>query len=161
MTEQEALSLCFKEAKRIGITDEVVFEINPRLKRALGRCRFGDMDYLRLVVTAPSLIDLNKRYVLGGKDDQIRDTILHELAHHLAWRDFKHRNHGLRWQNKCILIGADPTRQKNAEFEKAYKWLIKCVSCDKVVAQRYVVKRNLLKRYSSNCCNSSLIAEEL
>lgn len=39
--------------------------------------------------------------------DQIRDTILHEIAHALTPAD---KGHGKDWKAKCVEIGANPTR---------------------------------------------------
>ena len=62
--------------------------------RFLGKCNFRDQ-----------VILLSRGHVLDGKDEDIKDTILHEIAHALAGPKAKH---GPEWKKVAILIGAKP-----------------------------------------------------
>jgi predicted SprT family Zn-dependent metalloprotease len=52
------------------------------------------------------LITLSKPLTLLNTESEIRDTLLHEIAHALTPGD----GHGPRWKAKCIEIGAAPKR---------------------------------------------------
>jgi predicted SprT family Zn-dependent metalloprotease len=64
-------------------------------RRRFGSCRYG-----------PKLITLSRPLTLLNSEDQVRDTLLHEIAHALCPGD----GHGRRWKAKCREIGAKPAR---------------------------------------------------
>lgn len=83
--------------------------------RALGTCCFK-----------PKLIKMNIEYVLKGKEADIKDTILHEFAHAIAYNLYRDRGHGRFWKMVCREIGAIPRSCKasGVEFsgQRGYKW---------------------------------------
>jgi predicted SprT family Zn-dependent metalloprotease len=64
------------------------------------RRRFGKCDYTHRKIT------LSRPLTLLNSIDEVRDTILHEIAHALCPKD----GHGPRWRAICRKIGARPTR---------------------------------------------------
>ena len=62
--------------------------------RFLGKCNYRDQ-----------VIQLSRGHVLDGKDKEIKDTILHEIAHALAGPKAKH---GPEWKTVARRIGATP-----------------------------------------------------
>ncbi|HEX8525001.1 MAG TPA: SprT-like domain-containing protein [Tepidisphaeraceae bacterium] len=64
------------------------------------RRRFGSCRYRAKVIT------LSKPLTFLNTEDQVRDTILHEIAHALAPED----GHGAKWKAVCRQIGANPKR---------------------------------------------------
>lgn len=52
-------------------------------------------------------ISLSKHLVRLNSDIQVKDTILHEIAHALVGF---HHHHNSIWKAKCVEIGAKPTR---------------------------------------------------
>jgi predicted SprT family Zn-dependent metalloprotease len=64
------------------------------------RRRFGACRVQRKQIT------LSRPLVLLNSPEQVRDTLLHEIAHALTPGD----GHGRRWKAKCIEIGAIPRR---------------------------------------------------
>jgi len=64
------------------------------------RRRFGSCQPTRKVIT------LSKHLVFLNDEEQVRDTILHEIAHALTPGD----GHGRRWRAKCLEVGAKPSR---------------------------------------------------
>ena len=73
-------------------------EINGRLSRALGRTDFESKK-----------IEMQKRYVQYGTYDEIKDTILHEIAHVLA--GWEHKHDGV-WKEMACRLGAIPKAGK-------------------------------------------------
>lgn len=56
-------------------------------------------------------ITLSRYFVqahLHGEQAQILDTILHEIAHALAWEQARHAGHGPLWKAWCVALGATP-----------------------------------------------------
>src|SRR5438477_1023387 len=62
------------------------------------RRRFGRCDYTNRLIT------LSRPLTLLNSLDEVRDTILHEIAHALCPKD----GHGSRWRATCRRIGARP-----------------------------------------------------
>jgi predicted SprT family Zn-dependent metalloprotease len=64
-------------------------------RRRFGSCRFKE-----------KLITLSRTLTLLNPEGQVRDTVLHEIAHALTPGD----GHGPRWKARCAEIGALPNR---------------------------------------------------
>ncbi|HLS26226.1 MAG TPA: SprT-like domain-containing protein [Beutenbergiaceae bacterium] len=67
-----------------------------RAKRRAGMCRFDT----RVISLSRYLTELHDA-------EQVRDTVLHEIAHALAGPD---AGHGPQWRAKAELVGANPRR---------------------------------------------------
>lgn len=53
-----------------------------------------------------------------NSEEQVKDTILHELAHALDWVRNKKSWHGYSWKRICVEVGAKPERcYKTSEVE--------------------------------------------
>ncbi len=104
-------------------------------KRRLGVCR---------ITKTEKVIGLSKYWVKGLEDDEVLDTILHEIAHALT----PGCGHNKEWKKKCVEIGAKPDRladvrtpvekvkqlQYNYKNEQLYRkpkieYIITCPSC--------------------------------
>jgi len=94
------------------------FELNKR-KSSLGLCSF----------TKKTIY--SSEYFIGRIDDnELKDTILHEIAHALADINDDHRGHGSPWKKACRSIGAKPVRCHTGEVvDDEGKYLVKCPSC--------------------------------
>lgn len=55
-------------------------------------------------------IELSSVLVECNSLDQVRDTILHEIAHAIAFTLYNDCAHGIHWQEVCKIIGAKPER---------------------------------------------------
>ena len=64
------------------------------------RRRFGSCRYRQKLIT------LSRPLTILNPEEQVRDTLLHEIAHALTPGD----GHGARWKRKCREIGARPQR---------------------------------------------------
>lgn len=62
--------------------------------------RFGCCNYTR------QTISLSRTLTLLNPEPEVRDTILHEIAHALTPR----AGHGAAWRAMCVRVGARPTR---------------------------------------------------
>src|SRR5688572_16549717 len=65
------------------------------------RRRFGSCRYRAKVVT------LSRHLTFLNDEPQVRDTILHEIAHALAGHA---AGHGDEWKRMCVTVGANPRR---------------------------------------------------
>ena len=65
-------------------------------ERRLGDCHFRDR-----------VIRIGRAHALDASDAEIRDTILHEIAHALAGPEARH---GPEWKATARRIGATPAR---------------------------------------------------
>lgn len=75
------------------------FEFNTNQSR-MGVCRY-----------TPRRIEVSRHYAAAATEAEVRDTILHEIAHALVGPGHRH---GMVWKDKAIMIGATPrSRGKN------------------------------------------------
>lgn len=61
------------------------------------------------------LIKLNPIWIIASFEkpelkDLVREVIVHELAHHIAWRLHRDPGHGVRWKLVMMKLGAKPDR---------------------------------------------------
>lgn len=102
--------------------------------------RFGCCNYTR------KEISLSKHLTLLNDHEQVRETLIHEIAHALTPGD----HHGKTWQAKCIELGIKPERCYKAnevEAPKA-KFLLVCTNCDLKVPRM----RRSRKTYVCKAC---------
>lgn len=62
-------------------------------------------------------IHINKRFALIEKEEEVIDTIIHEVAHALT----RGAGHGERWKAKCIELGCSDEQFKNLDKETLNK----------------------------------------
>jgi len=83
--------------------------VTVKVRTNLGR-HFGLAHY------AQRLIELKPTF----SDDQMEDTLRHEIAHILAFDTHGVScNHDSRWRNACAITGADPTQYREVTAENA------------------------------------------
>lgn len=68
-----------------------------KARRRLGACWFDK----RLVTISAVYMRENKETNL----EQVLDTLLHEIAHALAWTHHRERTHGKHWRHFCKQLG--------------------------------------------------------
>lgn len=92
------------------------FAFNRR-KQAMGLCVYGR-----------KTIELSIHFVERDNPwDEVRDTILHEIAHALVG---PRHGHDRVWKRKCIEIGARPERCGQADMPEG-SWRARCHGCGK------------------------------
>jgi predicted SprT family Zn-dependent metalloprotease len=89
------------------------FGLNKR-KRCLGLCRYG-----------AKTIELSIYFIDRNEQDEIRDTILHEIAHALVGPG---HGHDAVWKAKAVQVGARPERCARAEMPEG-RWQALCGGC--------------------------------
>ncbi len=89
-----------------------------RRKRSLGLCRYREQR-----------IELSVHFVKANDPAQVRETILHEIAHALAGEKAKH---GRVWKAMCQRVGCRAARCDDgvAAMPKG-RWVARCGSCGK------------------------------
>lgn len=85
-------------------------------KTRFGACHFSSR---RIQLSRP-LVELNDH-------PTVRDVILHEIAHALAYRQHGARGHGRIWKMICVQIGARPERCYSSRNVKTPlgKWILR------------------------------------
>jgi predicted SprT family Zn-dependent metalloprotease len=114
------------------------------------RRRFGCCKY------RAKLITLSRPLTLLNPVDQVRDTLLHEIAHALTPGD----GHGAKWRAACVRLGARPKRcygeqEVVAPPRRAAAYRYGCRPCAWWVDRRRLVAN----RYVCAKCGGSLVYE--
>ena len=144
ITDAQALALLHMEDHRLF--DECWHFEFESCKRTLGRCHYH-----------VKKITLSKWYVELNEEDDVEDTILHEIAHALSFLRYgtKGKGHGRLWKNVCKEIGARPERLHKGILEypdNHYKYSDTC-GCD-ITYQRHRIRKNA--KYRCPKCNEPL-----
>lgn len=89
---------------------------------------------------AEKIISISRPLALLNPEVEVLDTILHEIAHALAWEKHGNCGHDDRWKSICVEIGARPDRcYEDDIIEPNAPWLL-CHSETGEVFQSYVRK---------------------
>jgi predicted SprT family Zn-dependent metalloprotease len=115
-------------------------------RRRFGSCRYRS-----------KLITLSKPLTFLNSEEQVRDTILHEIAHALTPGD----GHGWRWKAACRKLGADPKRCYDEEEvvappRRVARYQMGCARCDWWVDRHRLSRRNLVCRQ----CREPVVFEQ-
>jgi predicted SprT family Zn-dependent metalloprotease len=127
----QALQVRNRLAHGLGVWE---FGFNRR-KRALGLCRYD----ARAIELSVYLINRNEM-------EEVRDTILHELAHALVGPD---HGHDTVWRAKAVEVGARPQRCGQADMP-AGRWRAQCGGCGEAFS-RHRKPRRLTGWYCRGC----------
>src|SRR5690606_29785254 len=91
--------------------------------RRLGSCYYGK-----------KLIRLSRHHVLAGSDDEVMNTIRHEVAHALAGRGAKH---GPEWKAWAVKLGTSPrSMAHNLSYDIPSRYILNCGSCQRDIQKR-------------------------
>jgi predicted SprT family Zn-dependent metalloprotease len=115
------------------------------------RRRFGSCRPRERVIT------LSKYLTFLNGDAEVRDTILHEIAHALAPGD----GHGRKWQATCVRIGAKPSRcytddEVTSPPRRPAAYQIGCGKCGWWADRHRLTRRKLVCR----ACRSPVVYRE-
>lgn len=96
---------------------------------------------------------LSRKFLKDATNEQIRNTMLHEIAHALEFDKWGESSHNWRFRNLCVEIGCDPDSNLNRETlygNKYDKWTYTCKGCGAVVGTAKRLK-NIDKRTCVTC----------
>jgi len=104
-------------------------------------------------------ISLAEGFILHANAEEIKDTILHEIAHALVGHE---NGHNYVWRNKAIEIGCTGERCHSVKFSTP-NYILKCSKDCGFKANRQRVKVSSLQRNGSYCgrCGGGLILIDL
>lgn len=107
--EKEILAKAENEARRLiaAHLNGWTFQWARRSTSRLGTCD-----------ARKRLVLLNPLHVLHDSGDDVKDTILHEIAHALAWEAHGRAawNHGPLWKAWAVKVGARPHLSKETKI---------------------------------------------
>lgn len=123
-------------------------------KRRFGHCRYRD----RTITISRHLTKLNDEY-------QVRNIILHEIAHALLFVKKGKTGHNSSFYLMCERIGAEPSRCYSSEVKKPeHRWEGECPNCGSVIKRHRLKKgtkrlacSKCCKRYSNNCWDPAFL----
>ncbi len=96
-------------------------------------------------------IRLSRHLVQLNSEAEVRDTILHEIAHAIAGIE---HGHDATWKAVCVRIGATPQRLAGEDVQIVPpRYTIVCRQCERAIAHRYrrVNPRRLQHSYCRQC----------
>ena len=112
-----------------------------RAKRRAGSCKFSKKE-----------ISIAKAYAKQQERMEIKNTILHEIAHALVGSQ---HGHSQIWKKKAKEIGCDASRCHHIVFSKP-KYVLTCYNrCFEV--SRYRVNQSFMQSKICSKCNSNLL----
>lgn len=92
-------------------------------KRRAGVCKYG-----------PQVISFSRHFLANAPLDEIRNTVLHEIAHIIAGYD---AGHGAEWVRVAQAIGCDGERCTTAPVATEWRYEFWCDHCDEMIAKRH------------------------
>jgi predicted SprT family Zn-dependent metalloprotease len=112
-------------------------------KRTVGWCRYKEKQIMY------------SQYFLDNDPAEIRDTILHEIAHALVGPN---HGHDATWKKQATAIGARPQRcapatTKLADYANKPNYIIECSACLKRW-KRFRLRRKTYIGAVSSCCQA-------
>jgi predicted SprT family Zn-dependent metalloprotease len=130
-------SLANKLLREHGLTQNGWrFELS-NTKRAIGDCLYED-----------KLIRFSVHYLALTSDEEIEDTIRHEIAHALAGHDAGHDG---VWRHYARVVGARPQACSNrAKSTAKYNYMFTCPQCG-WKHYRYRLKRSVMRHVCAHC----------
>lgn len=149
MQLETAETLCLELMKLHGLTPEKKWSFKwLNSKNVAGKCKYLRHRHSNEMISG--VIMLSRFVTTHHSDEQVRDTILHEIAHGLT----PGHNHDYVWKRKAIEIGCDGKRCYNVseellEAKKAIsKYIGKCGKCGHEFPASRLPKRDL---WHKNC----------
>ena len=132
------------DAERLAVSlmqEHGLFEQGWRFRWSTGKRQLGAA-HVRHVrdrrtgrTTDLKTIRLSHHLVMLNDEAEVRDTILHEIAHALAGVE---RGHDARWRAVCRRIGARPQRLAGEHVATvAGRYHVICPRCSRTLAQRH------------------------
>lgn len=120
-------------------------------KRRLGATHFTNVGSKDHPTWIANRISLSRHYAVLIPHDEIRDVILHEIAHALAGKE---ANHGPAFMRKCREVGAKPARCATPSARPPAPIEGRCLTCDMKVSEHHRMPRAI---YVHRTCRTRLV----
>lgn len=119
-------------------------ELGWKFQWSSSKVEFGKCNFVQKTITVSrALAEVNN-------DEEIKDTVLHEVAHALAGPAAKH---GEEWKKVAEMVGARPEAKAPEETKSAVaKWIGTCPNCGDTVS-RHRLTESTRKTACADCCN--------
>ena len=165
-TVDSITQLCKDKAAELGLCFDIPIKINGRFTSTLGMMRYThNWDG----TDNPTCIEISKQLIENASDKSIESTILHELAHWVAWAEdpySKTHGHDANFKDACARLGCkDDKTSAKVEYlvneEKIQKYSVYCENCGFI--RGYARKGKVLKNihaYRCPRCGSGIYYEE-
>jgi len=129
-----------------------------KAKRRAGVCRITDKQ-----------IGISIWHVRQNESSTVLDTLLHELAHAIAYELYNEKGHGIHWKRVAADLGATPKATGEFNLPEAPWTLVNYCSIEEIIeriAPRYRRNKNIRKyaikgRPNTKGCLYYLNSEEL
>ena len=114
-------------------------------KQSLGTCSYNRRE-----------IRLSKWYVELNNEEEVMDTILHELAHALSYERYGSRGvgHGILWKKVCVEIGAVPKSRSKSDLNRPKDHHKYVDACCGMTFRKHRLRKN--RTYSCPKCHVGL-----
>jgi len=128
--------------------------------RANARPKFTHYNYRVKTERAPThhTIIANRRHLETGKEEEFRDTVRHEFAHLIDYKQNDYcSGHDYRWRQYANKLGATPSKQGNIPLKSDPLYYIVCT--EGCFANKRYRKSKTVKhpeRYHCSGCGASL-----
>lgn len=113
------------------------------------RRRLGCCHYLK------SRISLSSWYVEHNDESLVLDTILHEIAHALAFHWYGEKGHGPRWASYCVKLGCRPQTCWKQAVAPQRQFRAICQQCGRTYHKPMMP--NPRRRYYCRCSGQTLV----
>lgn len=149
LTESEVLEFARDEIEKHGLDCPVRF---TRMKSLYGQIWYGYYNGER----ACKEIRLSRPLFHALEDPyEMLETVLHEIAHGVAWLKYRDRGHGHTWKMIAQSMGIAPERCRDAVIDESklrYKYTATCPNCGKGTNFDRMGKRWKIGRACGRCC---------
>ena len=151
MDPQQAQQLALELMRHHGVTNDGWEFRWSHGKKQLGCAQIRKRKRSFGRVEEEKTIKLSRHLVALNDEDEVKDTILHEIAHAIA--GIEHGHDGV-WKAVCRRIGAKPQRLAGREVNVVEPtYVIVCGVCEEVLAKRFrrIRKDRLARSYCQHC----------
>lgn len=144
-----------KFPEHASVIDGLRVRLSNRMTRGMGSCRYKGGVAFEITLSF-------KTFQHDANRPELRDTILHEIAHAIAGIK---AGHGPVWRAVARKIGAKPQRVCTTLAVSAIQYVeVACYVCSgplKVTKNRATRVRNGTRRYRHNMCKSAVAPRSL